>query len=107
MLRQFAARIVVALALAAGGSTASAWGWWDHCDGPYCLGPPYGNAEPPPVYVYDHQHGPTWTGNGWANLPIGEYRPRPGEHGPHLPPPGYRGDNGRDRPWYRRLLGDW
>ena len=50
-----------------------------------------GSYEPPPVYVYDHSSGPTWTGNGWAYLPIGQYRPLPGGYMPPPPPPGYLG----------------
>lgn len=87
----------MALALGVGGTgAAAAWGWWDDCDGPYCLGPPYGNIAPPPVYVYDHNSGPTWTGNGWAYLPIGGYYPGPPAYAPN-PPPAYRTDNYRDR----------
>lgn len=75
-----ALRIACTLALlAAGSSGASAWGWWDRCG--YCYGPPYGNYAPPPTYVYDHRVGPTWTGNGWAYLPVGTYTP--------VPPPAY------------------
>ncbi len=57
----------------------TAFGWLgDKCNGGYtCYGPPYGNTEPPDLYVYDHRRGPTWTGNGWAYLPVGRYRPRP------------------------------
>lgn len=41
---------------------------------------------PAPRYVYDNRRGPTWTGNGWVYLPIGEY---PDEYAPRLvaPPP--------------------
>jgi hypothetical protein len=91
------AKLVLALALIASGSSgAAAWGWWDKCDGGYtCYGPPYGNTEPPDLYVYDHRTGPTWTGNGWAYLPVGRYRPRPPEHAepPPPPPPSYRDDD--------------
>jgi hypothetical protein len=95
------ARVVLALALIAGGSGgASAWGWWDRCEyGDYtCYGPPYGNTEPPDLYVYDHRTGPTWTGNGWAYLPVGRYRPRPPEYAqpPPPPPPSYRNDDDDD-----------
>jgi hypothetical protein len=91
------AKVILALALIAGGSGgASAWGWWDRCDGGYtCYGPPYGNTEPPDHYVYDHRTGPTWTGNGWAYLPVGRYRPRRPEYvepPPPPPPPAYRDD---------------
>jgi hypothetical protein len=87
------AGLVLALALtAAGSSGASAWGWWDRCEG-YCYGPPYGNYAPPPVYVYDHRVGPTWTGNGWAYLPVGTYHPVPPAYAPPPPPaPAYRVD---------------
>ena len=42
---------------------------------------------PAPRYVYDNRRGPTWTGNGWAYLPIGEHPPD--ENAPRLvaPPP--------------------
>jgi hypothetical protein len=42
---------------------------------------------PAPRYVYDNRRGPTWTGNGWAYLPIGEHPPD--ENAPALvaPPP--------------------
>lgn len=97
MSRGITARLVLALALIAGGSSgAAAWGWWDNCDGGYtCYGPPYGNTEPPDLYVYDHRTGPTWTGNGWAYLPVGRYRPRPPEYAepPPPPPPGYLDDD--------------
>ena len=64
-----------------GTAVALRLGWWDKCDGGYtCYGPPYGNTEPPDLYVYDHRTGPTWTGNGWAYLPVGRYRPRPPEY---------------------------
>jgi hypothetical protein len=90
-------RLVLALALIAGGSSgAAAWGWWDKCDGYTCYGPPYGNTEPPDLYVYDHRTGPTWTGNGWAYLPVGRYRPRPPEYAEPPPPPAapaYRDDD--------------
>ena len=88
--------IVLALALlAAAASEASArdlwdtaFGWLDKCKGGYtCYGPPYGNTEPPDLYVYDHRTGPTWTGNGWAYLPVGWYRPRPPEYVEPPPPP--------------------
>src|SRR5690349_16771254 len=87
MQRTIAAKILLALALACSASasaSASAWGWWDRCDG-YCYGPPYGNYAPPQIYVYDHRVGPTWTGNGWAYLPVGTYTPAPPVIAP--PPP--------------------
>jgi hypothetical protein len=94
--------MVVALALLAGGATnASAW-WWDRCDCDAAA-----SYEPAPVYVYDHSSGPTWTGNGWAYLPIGSYYPRPGERGPSAPPPGYREQHRRERPWHGGLLPSW
>jgi hypothetical protein len=107
MSRGITARLVLALALmAAATSEASArdlwdtaFGWLDRCDGGYtCYGPPYGNTEPPDLYVYDHRTGPTWTGNGWAYLPVGRYRPRPPEYAepPPPPPPSYRDDDGDD-----------
>jgi hypothetical protein len=71
MTRPIAAAIVLALALTAGGST-SASGWGASCGDVVAI-----HGPPPPVYVYDHQGGPTWTGNGWAYLPIGQYHPRP------------------------------
>ena len=42
---------------------------------------------PAPRYVYDGRRGPTWTGNGWVYLPVGEYPPD--ERAPRLvaPPP--------------------
>lgn len=90
MSRSIAAKIILAAVLIAGGSgNASAWGWWDRCEGYHCYGPPYGNTEPPDLYVYDHRTGPTWTGNGWAYLPVGRYRPRPPES---APPPNYNDD---------------
>jgi len=75
----------------------TAFGWLgDKCNGGYtCYGPPYGNTEPPDHYVYDHRRGPTWTGNGWAYLPVGRHRPRPPEYvepPPPPPPPAYRDD---------------
>jgi hypothetical protein len=82
MTRSIAAASVLALALTTGGST-SASGWGSSC-GDEAVGV-YG--PPPPVYVYDHQSGPTWTGNGWAYLPIGQYYPRPGIDVPLPPPP--------------------
>ena len=104
MLHGIMARLVLALALiAAAMSEASARDWWDtafgwlgKCDGGYtCYGPPYGNTEPPDLYIYDHRTGPTWTGNGWAYLPVGRYRPRPPEYVDPAPPPppAYRDDN--------------
>lgn len=101
MLHGIMARLLLTLALfAAAASQASArdvWdtvlGWWDDkCNGGYtCYGPPYANTTPPPTYSYDHRRGPTWTGNGWAYLPVGEYRPRPPEFvDPPPPPPAYR-----------------
>jgi hypothetical protein len=91
-----AARTLITLSLVAGGSTgALAWGW-DRCG--YCYGPPYGNYDPPSVYVYDHRVGPTWTGNGWAYLPVGTYHPvPPGYVPPPPPPPVYRVDVTRER----------
>ena len=113
MLHGFMTRLVLALALiAAAAPEASAegsaealardlwdtaFGWLgDKCTGGYtCYGPPYGNTEPPDLYVYDHRVGPTWTGNGWAYLPVGRYRPRPPQYvepPPPPPPPAYRDD---------------
>ena len=87
--------------IAGSAGSASAW-WWDQCD---CdVAEPYGYYGPAPVYVYDHSSGPTWTGNGWAYLPLGSYRPRPGENGPPAPPPP---GNRRDRPWHGGLLPSW
>ena len=88
------AKFILALALIAGGSSgASAWGWCAYGDYT-CYGPLYGNTEPPDLYVYDHRTGPTWTGNGWAYLPVGRYRPRPPEYAePPPPPPSYRDDH--------------
>ena len=42
---------------------------------------------PAPRYVYDNRRGATWTGNGWAYLPVGEIPPD--ENAPRLvaPPP--------------------
>ena len=97
MSRSIAVKIVLAVVLiTAGSSSALAWGWWDTCDGTTCYGPPYGNTAPPDYYVYDHQTGPTWTGNGWAYLPVGRYRPRPPEHAPAPPPPSYNDDDSDD-----------
>jgi hypothetical protein len=94
-----AARTLFTLSLVAAGSgSASAWGW-DLCN---CYGPPYGNYDPPPVYVYDHRVGPTWTGNGWAYLPVGTYRPVPGYLPPPPPPPVYRVDVTPERHAYPR-----
>jgi len=81
MPRSIAAATVLALALITGGSTSASACWWFLCDEPI--------YEPPPVYVYDPNSGPTWTGNGWAYLPIGQYRPLPGGYLPPPPPPGY------------------
>jgi hypothetical protein len=81
MPRSTAAATVLALALITGGSTSASACWWFLCDEE----PIY---EPPPIYVYDHNSGPTWTGNGWAYLPIGQYYPRPGADMPP-PPQGY------------------
>ena len=109
MSRGITARIVLVLALSAGGSSgAAAWGWWERCAyGDYtCYGPPYGNTEPPDLYVYDHRTGPTWTGNGWAYLPVGRYRPRPPEYAeppPPPPPPSY-GPMMGTTPWCRRRM---
>jgi hypothetical protein len=75
MPRSIAAGLVLTAVLIALGGGARA----DHCNN---SGPAV-SYEPPPVYVYDHSTGPRWTGNGWAYLPIGAYRPRPEE----LPPP--------------------
>jgi hypothetical protein len=92
-----AARLLITLSLVAGGSSgALAWGW-DRCG--YCYGPPYGNYDPPSVYVYDHRVGPTWTGNGWAYLPVGTYHPVPPGY---APPPVYRVDVTRERYAYPR-----
>lgn len=107
MLHGIMARLVLTLALiAAATSQASAhdlwdtaFGWLDRCKGGYtCYGPPYGNTEPPDLYVYDHRVGPTWTGNGWAYLPVGRYRPRPPEYVEPAPPPApaYRHDEDDD-----------
>lgn len=99
MRRTILAKILLALALAGGGcSSASAWGWWESCEG-YCYGPPYGNYTPPPIYVYDHRVGPTWTGNGWAYLPVGTYHPVPPADAvpPPPPAPAYRADLYRER----------
>lgn len=108
MLHGIMARLVLTLALiAAATSQASAetlardlwdtaFGWLGKCEGGYtCYGPPYGNTEPPDHYVYDHRRGPTWTGNGWAYLPVGRYRPRPPEYvePPPPPPPSYRDED--------------
>ena len=112
-LRGITAKFILALVLITGGSGgAAAWGWWDTCDGGYtCYGPPYGNTEPPDHYVYDHRRGPTWTGNGWAYLPIGRYRPRPPEYvEPPPPPPPSLSRRGRLRwraaaRWFRAGIG--
>jgi hypothetical protein len=81
MLRWIAG-LVVAIALTlASGASAFAWGSCDYT----CYGAPYGNTEPPDYYVYNHQVGPTWTGNGWAYLPVGRYRAGRPEAAP--PPP--------------------
>jgi hypothetical protein len=100
------ARLVLTLALIAAVTPQAsahdlwdtAFGWLKKCDGGYtCYGPPYGNTEPPDLYVYDHRTGPTWTGNGWAYLPVGRYRPRPPEYAePPPPPPAYRDDDDGD-----------
>jgi hypothetical protein len=82
MPRSIAAAIVLALALIIVSSTSASACWWFYCDDEQIY-------EPPPVYVYDHNSGPTWTGNGWAYLPIGQYRPRPEVYMPPPPPPGY------------------
>ena len=105
MLHGYMTRLVLALALIAGAAPeasaegsaealvrdlwGTAFGWLgDKCNGGYtCYGPPYGNTEPPDLYVYDHRTGPTWTGNGWAYLPVGRYRPRPPEYVEPAPPP--------------------
>lgn len=105
MLHGKLARLGLALALiAAATSQAAARDLWDtafgwlgnKCNGDYtCYGPPYSNTEPPVHYVYDHRRGPTWTGNGWAYLPVGRYRPRRPEYvepPPPPPPPAYRDD---------------
>lgn len=82
-----ALRIACALGFLAGASSgASAWGWWDRCSG-YCYGPPYGNYEPPQIFVYDYRVGPTWTGNGWAQLPVGTYSATPPVAVAPPPPP--------------------
>ena len=113
MLHGIMTRLVLALALIAGAAPkasaegspealarelwSTAFGWLaDKCHGDYtCYGPPYGNTEPPDLYVYDHRTGPTWTGNGWAYLPVGRYRPRPPEYvePPPPPPPAYRDED--------------
>jgi hypothetical protein len=104
-MRATLARLALTLALmatAAPGASARDWwdtafGWLHHrCkDGYTCYGPPYNNTEPPDHYVYDHRVGPTWTGNGWAYLPVGRYRPRPPQYvePPPPPPPPYRDDD--------------
>src|SRR5262245_52806981 len=81
MLRQIATPALLATALILGSAGAAR--------AERCRGELITRYEPAPVYVYDHSNGPTWTGNGWAYLPIGSYRPRPGEGPPaaNLPPP--------------------
>ena len=79
MLRSIAAAILLATALIAGSAGSAR--------AENCRGEPYGYGEPAPVYVYDHSSGPRWTGNGWAYLPIGAYRPRPEELPPHAHAP--------------------
>ncbi len=108
MLHGIMTRLVLALALIAPATADAsardlwdtAFGWLaDKCSGDYtCYGPPYGNTEPPDLYVYAHRTGPTWTGNGWAYLPEGRYRPRPPEYAqpPPPPPPSYRNDDDDD-----------
>ena len=77
--------VAVALTLTTSAS-AFAWGWGgSDCDYT-CYGAPYGNTEPPDYYVYNHQVGPTWTGNGWAYLPVGRYRAGRPEVAPPPPP---------------------
>lgn len=105
MLHGIMTRLVLALALIAAATAEAsardlwdtAFGWLgDKCTGDYtCYGPPYSNTEPPDLYVYDHRTGPTWTGNGWAYLPVGRYRPRPPEYveTPPPPPPAYRDED--------------
>jgi hypothetical protein len=103
MSRSIAAAVVLAaILIASGGGPASAW--WDRCD---CE--PYAQYLPPPVYVYDHNTGPTWTGNGWAYLPIGAYYPRPPYQivEPPLLPGGYGDNRARERIWHRGLLPYW
>jgi hypothetical protein len=85
MARSIAGLTLALVVTAAASSGALAWGWWDKCEG-YCYGPPYGNYAPPPVYVYDHRVGPTWTGNGWAYLPVGTYHAVPPVSAPPPPP---------------------
>jgi hypothetical protein len=81
MLRQIATPALLAAALMLGSASGALA---EHCGGEAVA-----RYEPSPVYVYDHSTGPTWTGNGWAYLPIGSYRPRPGEGPPpaHAHPP--------------------
>jgi hypothetical protein len=97
-----AVRIAATLAvLITGAEDAWPWGWRDDCDYT-CYGAPYGNTEPPELYVYDHRAGPTWTGNGWAYLPIGTYYPRPPAFAAPNPPVVRRG-----RAWHRPFFRDW
>ena len=97
MLYSITARIGLLLALLVGGST-SASAWWDRCD---CE--PYDNYGPAPVYVYDHNKGPTWTSNGWSYPPVGVYYPIPVPRAPYATHR-YRGDySGFDYPYRPRL----
>ncbi len=89
------ARILLAAA-AASAFSAGAGAWWDPC---HCDAEHLDHYGPAPAYVYDHSRGPTWTGNGWAYLPIGVYYPRADAHTRHAGHP-YRG--GHPRHGYRR-----
>lgn len=93
-----AADLALALSLSFGGSEIGIGlpVWLSPRD----CGPPYGYYGPAPKYVYDHSTGATWTGNGWAYLPIGGYYPGPPAPvaaPPPGPPPPYVGP---DRPWH-------
>ncbi len=73
MLRSVVARMILAAGMVAtGGAGASAF--WDRCD---CDAMRYGYYGPAPVYVYDHNRGPTWTSNGWAYPPVSSFYPAP------------------------------
>ena len=73
MLRSVVGRMTLAAGMAAAGG-AEAFAWWDRCD---CDAMRYGYYGPAPVYVYDHNRGPTWTSNGWTYPPVSSFYPAP------------------------------
>jgi hypothetical protein len=105
-----AARICLPLALLLIAGSAPASAWWDRCG---CCGCEAYVPPPPPVYIYDHSKGPTWTSNGWSYPPVGFYYPSVVPPPPPypvvapLPPPSHVYDRGGPRPKLRRVWPVW